>query len=61
MCFKHRKQKLMRKSGVIAVFIKDNLFKYFSHVESECEYVFEQAKRALFITLLTDTKFGFTY
>ena len=29
----------MRKSGGVAVFIKNNLFKYFSHVESECEYV----------------------
>ena len=38
----------MRKSGGMAVFIKDNHFKYFSHVESECEYVFEQARKALF-------------
>ena len=36
---KNRKQKTLRKSGGIAFLIKNNFFKYFTFLESECEYV----------------------
>lgn len=40
MCIaKNRKQKVIRKSGGIAVMIKENILKYFEYIDSECEYV----------------------
>ena len=59
--FKHRKQKVMRKSGGIAVLIRDNLFKHFNYVESECEYVlWFKLSKCLFGTE-EDIMFGSVY
>lgn len=36
---KNRKQKVARKSGGIAVLIKNEIYKHFSPLDSECEYI----------------------
>ena len=36
---KNRKQKVKRKSGGIAVMIKNNIYKHFEYVDTDCEYV----------------------
>ena len=36
---KDRKQKVIRRSGGIAVLINKNIAKYFEYIDSDCEYV----------------------
>ena len=36
---KNRKQKVIRKSGGIAVLVKTSIAKYFDYIETECEYI----------------------
>ena len=36
---KNRKQKTKRKSGGMAVFIRNDLCKHFTSIETDCEYV----------------------
>lgn len=59
--FKHRKQKVLRKSGGIAVLVRNEIFKFFSSIDSDCEYVqwFKMSK-CLFNTT-EDVMFGAVY
>ena len=59
--FKHRKQKVMRKSGGIAVLIRDNLCKHFNYVESECEYVLWFKLSTCLFGTEEDVMFGSVY
>ena len=59
--FKHRKQKVLRKSGGLAVFVREKLYKYFTYVETECEYVlWFKLSKCLFKTE-EDAMFGIVY
>ena len=50
---KNRKQKTARKSGGIAVQVKNDILKHFSVVDSECEYVlWFTLSKAIFLELM---------
>ena len=58
---KNRKQKVIPKSGGIAVLIKSNLYKYLNYIDTDCEYVlWFKLGKALFQTD-EDVYFGAVY
>ena len=58
---KNRKQKTAKQSGGIAVLIKNKIFKYFSAVESECEYVLWFTLSKTICGTIDDVRFGAVY
>ena len=58
---KNRKQRTARKSGGIAVLIKNKIFKYFSAVESEYEYVLWFTLSKPICDTVDDVLFGAVY
>ena len=58
---KNRKQKVKRKSGGIAVMIRNNIYKHFEYVDTDCEYVlWFKLDKALFQSE-EDVYFGAVY
>ena len=58
---KNRKQKTARKFGGIAILIKNEISKFVSAVESECEYVLWFTLSKTFYGTVDDVLFGAVY